>query len=331
MQERTQQCIYCLRHLDRSAFDRDHVVPAAFTPAFQENLTLGVVCRECNHYFGTRIEAVFAHGSLEAVLRLHYGLVPPEEAEELIRRRVRFEYPEGEYAGLHIALTNQGGTLLFAPIPQVGFARRGGGWTYVIEEHLTSRQIPTDIEPSAGIRIIGLSREDEDRLVALLSGYGIPYARQRDLPRPERWGEVNPHLIFPLDGVVRRTVSKIAFNYLAYAAGDDLVVRSDFHGIRSYIREGAQPTYEPVRVTQIPVLRDDRVSGRRTPGHTVTVEWPDPTVGIVGQVALFNEMTYSVVLAPGVSGIWRPVRSGHFFDLRERRVSPLLGTHLVAG
>jgi hypothetical protein len=42
-------------------------------------------------------------------------------------------------------------------------------------------------------------------------------------------------------------------------------------------------------------------------------------------VSLFNSVTYSVSLARNYSGaLWRPVRSGLHFDLRDRIAEPLL-------
>ncbi len=68
----------------------------------------------------------------------------------------------------------------------------------------------------------------------------------------------------------------------------------------------------------------------KQPGHLLTVNWAASGVDLVGQVSLFNSVTYAVSLASGYKGaVWRPVRSGLHFNLQTRTVEPLLAVSSI--
>lgn len=70
-------CIYC-RNSSATAFPREHVVPTAFG-RFRNNLTLDCVCGACNDFFNKELELFLTRDSVEAILRVRYGvLVQPE-------------------------------------------------------------------------------------------------------------------------------------------------------------------------------------------------------------------------------------------------------------
>jgi hypothetical protein len=95
--------------------------------------------------------------------------------------------------------------------------------------------------------------------------------------------------------------------------------------IRRFIRFGETAPYPLVSETVQPILRDDSSSRRQTAGHLLTVNWAASGVDLVGQVSLFNSVTYSVSLARQYAGaVWRPIRSGLHFNVREKTVQPLL-------
>ena len=39
--------------------------------------------------------------------------------------------------------------------------------------------------------------------------------------------------------------------------------------------------------------------------------------------SIFNILTHEVVLTPNYSGMWRDIRTGHHFDITNRRISKL--------
>jgi hypothetical protein len=71
-----------------------------------------------------------------------------------------------------------------------------------------------------------------------------------------------------------------------------------------------------------------RVSGnvsdrmRHTAGHWIIMDWSNAD-GIIAQVSLFNLMVYQVVLSRKFSGIWRPIRRGHYFNIETMEVEEL--------
>jgi hypothetical protein len=101
---------------------------------------------------------------------------------------------------------------------------------------------------------------------------------------------------------------------------------ADFDVIRRFIRYSEHPGYPLVVEESRPILYDDRPSERQTNGHLVTVSWAESLGDLVGEVSLFNSITYRVSLCRHFSGrVWRPIRSGHHYNLQPMRVEPLVG------
>ena len=65
-------CIYCRTRADVS-FPKEHVVSQAFG-RFLDNLTLQCVCGACNSFFDRELEVFLTRDSVEALLRVRYGL-----------------------------------------------------------------------------------------------------------------------------------------------------------------------------------------------------------------------------------------------------------------
>ena len=124
--------------------------------------------------------------------------------------------------------------------------------------------------------------------------------------------------------VIRRCLAKIAFNYLAFVAGDEFVLQSQFDSVRSFIRYGTEATDGIVYFRSRPILAQEILTGTRiTNGHIITVEGK-PSECVQSQLSLFNSFRYRIVLAPSHSGIY--FAKGHHFDLASRGVSELLAT-----
>jgi hypothetical protein len=327
-----QRCIYCLRDLPQSAFDRDHVVPQAFGTFEPNNPVVTCVCKSCNKYFGDTLELFLGRDGLHALQRLQLGLKPLTSGlSELGRVRLSFtvEMP-GNWYGCHLEYREEDGELVVDLLPQVALARRdGAGWIIVTEHELADleRPLPADVEPSHGIRVFSRTPEMRDRLVTLLHARGIPFRQGDELsePPPSEAGHVLMTTKFRIDPIIRRAIAKIAFNYLAWAVDPPFVLHPDFTAVRAYIRDGTAPGYELVRPTNTPTLTDDTVTRRQTAGHLVTVAWVGGARHLLGQVALFNDIKYEVLLARNFRGVWRDIRSGHHFDVAQRTVTPLIG------
>jgi hypothetical protein len=141
-------------------------------------------------------------------------------------------------------------------------------------------------------------------------------------------GKVLLNFEHELNLTIGRCLTKIAFNYLAWVAGAEFVLRSDFDRCRLYVREGVGPTGQIVYLKRGPILAQEIMGGGRvTDGHILTVEAGTLRTNVEAQLALFNSFRYRIVLASSYSGIW--FAKGHHFGLGSRRASALLVTELV--
>ncbi|HUJ33383.1 MAG TPA: HNH endonuclease [Candidatus Acidoferrum sp.] len=333
-----QTCVYCKSH-DR-LFDREHVMPEAFGTFEPDSPVLDCVCKECNGYFGRSLELALSRDSLEAVLRLRYGVKPASEAKDLRYRKLEVKIGQpGPWLGATAILEADGsGTCVEpVPIPQAGFKWRGGSeFSWIVEREVSAERLAPYKNPPRGtleIRIVGPSPEDRQRLIEKLGGLGINFDKQGELRQiiPDEDGKVEVRLSSQVDATIFRAIAKIAFNYLAYVHGSSFALQPDFDEVRNYVRYAALPAWGAVvRPSQGPILYDDLPQLRQTNGHLITLNWNMGLRGLLVQVSLFNTTTYHVVLCPAYSGLWRyDIQRGHHFDIESRAVAPLTSTVLI--
>lgn len=328
------KCIYCLKDVLVGGFNSEHVISQAFG-RFERNLTLtNMVCRICNQFFGDKLELVFARDSFEAYDRIKTRLKPAENIPEMPQRRLTFTAAlGGQWQGLRLSLTGLDGSEAVTLEAQVGLPKRGcTDWVYLTEADLADRgkALPADFDPHGHIRVIGPTYEVRQRLIATLADRGIPFRQMGNFPLPQPdAGEIVMYVNMQIDPVVKRCVAKYAFNYMAHVEGRDFALLPAFDATRAYIRQGSSPGYQIVAADNTPILATDTRTARQTVGHLVTLNWTADKRHIVAQVSLFNRVTYRVSLARDFSGLWRPIRSGHHFDIASGRISPLAATSLI--
>jgi hypothetical protein len=98
------------------------------------------------------------------------------------------------------------------------------------------------------------------------------------------------------------------------------VRRDEFATIREFIRHGTRPSWNVIDVrTENTDLGDTR-GLRITTGHVLAVVWPDPQMVPVGNVSLFNQVTYAVRFTDRVPGVWWDLLSAHYFDIQKHEV-----------
>jgi hypothetical protein len=327
------KCIYCLQDVAPEGFNTEHVISRAFG-TFENNLTLtDMVCCTCNQFFGDNLERAFARDSFEAYDRIHRGVIPPSAIEVWPQDRLTFTAAlTGEWSGLRLRLVASGDGLTVEPLPQVGLPRRdNAGWVYLTEPELadSDRELPREYDRHGQIRIIAPSAKVQDRLIDLLAQRGIQFRAEGEFAPPNaETGEIEVYVNTRIDPIIKRCIAKMVFNYLARVTDREFVLLPAFDSVRAYIRHGASPGYLLVDADDTPILADDRRTLRQTDGHLVTVNWTPDNRHVVGQLSLFNRARYRVNLARGFSGLWRPIRSGHHFDIDTRRISPLAVTSL---
>lgn len=324
-------CIYCREEISSDGFNTEHVISRSFG-TFENNLTLtDMLCRTCNQFFGDNLEVVFARDSLEAYDRLQHGQTT--SVENWPHDRLTFTAAvDGEWSGLRLRLDVSNGIRTVQPVAQVGLPKVAeAGWTYLTESELADPAvvIPTDYDRQGQIRILAPSDEMQDRLVSLLSERGISFQLQGNFELPQLGDEIEIYVNTMIDPLAKRCIAKMVFNYLAYMTDREFVLKPDFDPIRAYVRYGVAPEYLLVDADDTPILADDSRTLRQTDGHIVTINWTSDNNHIVGQISLFNRVTYRISLARNYSGLWRPIRNGHHFDLEARMISPMAATSLL--
>lgn len=324
-------CIYCSPNKPTDKpYNREHVLPESFGK-FKNNLVLNdCVCIGCNDYFGQSIDRILARGSLEAIARLDYKIKSAEDSNELLKNRIKLTLATNDrFNGLILEFGVYESELAVTLIPQVGFLNTNDeSWTYISEYEIsnTSIPLPENIDKNK-LLIFFNSEEMKQRLIKKLSDRGITYTdefEENHLPIIEG-GEIPVELKATVDKMVFRCIAKISFNYLAHIMGIDFVIQDMFNPIREFIRWGKDPNYKIIEVLDEPILHYDRPKYRQTNGHILTAEWGNKNNAIIGKVSLFNNVTYKIFLIPKFNGVWRPIRSGHHYDIDIFEVNPLLG------
>jgi hypothetical protein len=164
---------------------------------------------------------------------------------------------------------------------------------------------------------------DGSQLWGKLAEKGITFQYGGEIVSPQRSHSTLCELKGTIDQKIFRAVAKIAFNYLAYWQGPELLHEPSFDTARRYIRYGKQPGYSMVDVREDAILADEPVVGQRRLGHLITTNWAQDRVSIMAQVALFNWVTYRISLAREHPGERRDIRRGHFFDVANDEILEL--------
>lgn len=150
-----------------------------------------------------------------------------------------------------------------------------------------------------------------------------------DAQKPDT--KITVEIIYTLDDVVLRTIAKISFNYVAYITRDvpHFCLREEFDEVRRYIRYGEQPSRSLVLPSAKKILFGDTHDYRITRGHILNVVWPEPRADVVGQVSLFNNITYTVQLSSRPPGVWWELMQGHHFDLAAREIGEISAANRI--
>jgi hypothetical protein len=336
-------CIYCERADPPCGFTREHVIPRALGNFRGDVVTLTQeVCAECNQYFGDTLDLVLNRDSAEAMFRFRYGLKDPADLRQMFASRLRIRLPRDS--------SKWGGAYLELVIPPAGFhepyidlapqlaceRRDGGGWEYFSEEDLRERaQEIAEVltRDCTGPRVVwGRTNEIRQRLLDLLAEKGMSFNRPTEMVEAVpafRDGLVNAELQFTFDKAVGRAVAKIGFNYLAKTQGADFCLRSDFDPVRRFVRNDVGNVSDFVNVHDGPVLRDFQGNTKPPRGHLLTVGWDEDGDDLLARVCPFQHATYMVRLCADFSGLWRPIESGHLYDLETRHVERLIAATRV--
>ncbi len=324
------QCIYCKQIKPISDYSKkEHVIPQSFG-TFANNMTLDQhVCNNCNQYFGDNLEIDLARDTMEGLSRFNHGVKQPSEFKSLGQRsRLKIRVTEGQFKGARVYLeySPDTGKLMIRPIRQIGFYHpESAQYSYFLLDEIPHKseldEKGFNLTGRNAVIALGLNSEQSKEILAtkgiVLRSWGDAETLE---PSEDAW-DVEVEGSF--DSILFRAIAKIAFNYFCYWKGADLARQTEFDVIRSYIREGIQPSYPLVVILDRPILADEPNVGLRRLGHIVTLNWSQDRKSIVSMVSLFNQNTYSVNVSRNYLDEIQDLARGHFFDIANWRILPL--------
>jgi HNH endonuclease len=315
-------CIYC-RSSDAEEFPREHVIPQSFG-SFDDNLTLGCVCGECNSYFAKHLELQFARESAESVARYRHGLRDMESASRTTRIIARINVP-GPLLGAKVLLRPNAAMngIDIVYLPQVGFKNKNAEdrKCYTAEE-LNSDAL-RGLEVADVMTLMVTTPDEEERLRSRLRELGLGPTKQISRDEIPPRSDIKTRVICEFDFNMSRCVAKIAFNYLAYVLEENVprLLQHDFDPVRNYVRHGSSSEHPIVYFSSKPRLDNEGGSRAFVDGHILAVGW-DNSEEIIGcGLSLFNAMTYQVILCRKYGGVWFPLKTGHAFNFETGAVS----------
>ena len=117
---------------------REHIIPQSFG-VFTPDLTLNSVCKDCNHYFGSKLEWPMLNQSIEGARRLQFGL--KGVVGGIGTKGVTPTVAEGDdWKGARTQIrTAKNGTESTEVLPQVGARRTPSDpWEWVLAHELST-------------------------------------------------------------------------------------------------------------------------------------------------------------------------------------------------
>lgn len=289
------------------------------------------MCFDCNQFFGAHLELHFARETGESVVRYQYGLRDSVAGFPGGRLTARITIPGPTFgAKVLLAPDTHPNRMQILYLPQVGFAAENSDdWNWYLPDEL-SQEVLQALGPNTQLRYFFSSPAEEQMLRARMKEVGFSsntklVTRVTILPQPE----MTARITYLFDSIVRRCIAKIAFNYLAYAVGEDtrILLRADFDGVRSFVRDEVIPQEEIVFVVGSPRLTEESRRGSLVDGHMIGVGW-NAGEHILCNLSIFNAMTYQVALCRKYQGLWFPLTNAHSFDLATKEARALPG-HLI--
>lgn len=315
-----RQCIYCLKFEPEVSFTKKaHVIPESFGGTLQINAN-GLECDACNQFFGDQPERVLARDTLEAHLRVTFGIKSPEDFKSMgPNSRITTRCPSGPYKGAFCYLRYVPGSKVPArdQIPQVGLKRLDRAeLDWFLPDDVPPRDaLDANVYDLQGADSLHVLSDDPETILEALKSKGYVLKDPRPTRHRDAKGEFDAKVDIRIDRPVVRAIAKIAFSYLAAICGAEVALRSDFEPIRRFILHGeGDRIIDFVQGTRQSVLGDAVV-------HIVTIHFDQRDSRLYGHVSLFNSFKWRVLLGEGASFALKP--SGHVFDIGTRTITAL--------
>ena len=247
---------------------------------------------------------------------------------------------EGPFANAYAnVIVGPDGSFGLTPPPQVGLRRRDGGEYdyFLVNSFPPVDEIDLslyDTTHEKGVVILPLDSQGLAR--DALRSIGLPMPKKLSEINYERSGdeEVCLSITTVVTETIKRTWAKIAFNYLAYFHDTDRLLSPALDQVRRFVRYGQPPVScgSIVSFWNRPILGDEPPVGMRRLGHIITVERDADGKRIYGQVSLYNQLTYRVLLVEDeAEARTLDVPHGHFYNLADMEVSALFARSATVG
>jgi hypothetical protein len=315
-------CIYCRKPLTGTE-PPEHVIPQSFG-TFHPNLTIFCICADCNHFFGRTLEWSMRNSSTEGVLRFSYGLATGGKIGGVGTDGIEFRIAESpDWIGARVVLKiNKKGEAYIDLLPQVGARKTATDeWEWYLEKDVNA-EFAAKYPKGSEFRIVGCGGDFQRIQERLISVCPMFQPKETMSPPIGTDGKVGVRYINDFVLSTRRLLAKVAFNYLAWVRDGEFTLRPEFDAVRSFIRDGTEPSEGIVYFNSRPILANERLTGTQvTEGHIVTVEAMPEQRRIESRLSLFNSLKYRIILSAEHQGLW--FAKGHHFDIHTREVSDL--------
>lgn len=139
------KCIYCFEEKPKVLFSKtEHIIPQSFG-MFESNFTLnGIVCDECNQYFGDNLEIGLARDTYEGISRFDFGLKKEKDFKTLGKKgSIIIKIAEGPLKGAYAfrEYSKKQNKITLQPIPQVGFLKKNSeDYQYYLIDQLPKKE-----------------------------------------------------------------------------------------------------------------------------------------------------------------------------------------------
>jgi hypothetical protein len=328
-------CIYCKKTKLSTQFNIEHVMPRAFGH-YKDNLTLHCVCKECNQYFGDNLEIIFSRDSMEALLRYHYGLKTFNKISELRQKNMYITYSgKDQWNGVRMRVEADPSGLVLNLTAQAGFTFKSSGKQYFTLEELLNLEKPIKplIIPGSKINLISGTDEDLIKLKTELRRLDINFNKEGDFPKfdIETQNLDGNNISYKEIDLIKRTLSKIAFNYFTFNSGAKKALSSDFDMIRNYIRHGISPDYH-FFMGEHPSVELEGALDQNNLFHVITQDWTKDLTGLVVNINFFNTSHYKILLTSNYHGLYSPsLTIGHSFLIDTKKIVQMQKSKLYIG
>jgi hypothetical protein len=315
-------CIYCKEDKPSTSFRKaEHVLPKSFG-GFKNNLTLnGVVCDDCNSYFGNELETYLARDTPDGLNRFRLGYRDPKDYKSLGKRSsLAHKADSGIYKDAHFRHREVNGELLMQPLPQVGFGKsEGGPFKWYLRENLPNTEELRALFDDGYQHVGFLEIDDPESVLAELRRSGAQHSDIQETRPAGRLGVERFESKAVLGDKFGRCIAKIGLNYLAFHYGPATARMQQFDMVRRFIRYGETPPDRIWTADTQPIIGNLP----NVQGHILTIGWQAETRTVLAQVSFHGTARYQVKLAVG-GFILEPFKGkGHFFNPSSLEIVPL--------